>query len=71
MEGAARDAGLSADTPVGIAMPGTLNPYTGMLGFAPNLDWHDVPIKRLLQERLQRSVAVVNDVNAGALSEWR
>ena len=27
--------------------------------------------KRLLQVRLQRPVAVVNDVNAGALGEWR
>ena len=71
VDGAAREAGLSAATPVGIAMPGTVNPYTGMLGLAPNLDWHDVPIRRLLQERLQRPVAVANDVNAGALGEWR
>lgn len=71
VEGAAQAVGLPADAPVGVAMPGTVNPYTGMLGLAPNLQWRDVPIQRRLIERLQRPVAIGNDVNAGALGEWR
>jgi glucokinase len=69
--GAATAAGLATDAPVGIAMPGTVNPHTGMLGIAPNLGWRDVPIRNLLRERLGRPVAIGNDVNAGALGEWR
>lgn len=71
VEGAAAEAGLAADTPLGIAMPGTVNPHTGMVGMAPNLGWRDVPIRNLLRERLGRPVAIGNDVNAGALGEWR
>lgn len=69
--GAATEAGLNTDAAVGIAMPGTVNPHTGMLGIAPNLGWRDVPIRNLLRERLARPVAIGNDVNAGALGEWR
>lgn len=71
VESAAIAAGLPADTPVGVAMPGTVNPRTGMVGMAPNLGWRDVPVQRLLAERLGRPVAIGNDVNAGALGEWR
>lgn len=69
--GAATEAGLNTDAAVGIAMPGTVNPHTGMLGIAPNLGWRDLQIRNLLRERLARPVAIGNDVNAGALGEWR
>ena len=69
--GTATAAGLPTDAPVGVVMPGTVNPYTGTVGTASNLGWTDVPAQRLLIERLQRPVAIGNDVNAGALGEWR
>lgn len=70
-EGAAREAGVAADAPLGLALPGTVNPRTGVVGVAPNLGWAEVPIRRLLAGRLGRPVAIGNDVNAAALGEWR
>lgn len=69
--GVAAEAQLPTDAPVGVALPGALNPYTGFLTMAPNLGWRDLPIRDLMRERLQRPIALGNDVNAGALGEWR
>lgn len=66
----ATDANVSATAPVGIVLPGVLNPLTGFLTIAPNLGWHDLPIRDLIAERLGRPVAIGNDVNAGAFGEW-
>lgn len=69
---AASAAGLPADAPVGVALPGAVNPRTGVVGVAPNLHgWRDVPIRDLLRERLDRPIVAANDVNAAALGEWR
>lgn len=66
----AADAGVAADAPVGIVLPGVLNPLTGFLTIAPNLGWRDLPIRDLMAARLGRPVAIGNDVNAGAFGEW-
>jgi glucokinase len=66
----ATDANVPATAPVGIVLPGVLNPLTGFLTIAPNLGWHDLPIRDLIADRLGRSVAIGNDVNAGAFGEW-
>lgn len=72
IEGAAADADVLPDAPVGVALPGPVNPRTGVLGLAPNLPgWRDVPIRDLLAERLGRPVVPGNDVNVAALGEWR
>jgi glucokinase len=71
VSGVATDARVPADAPVGLVLPGAVNPYTGFLSLAPNLGWRDVPIRDLLQERLGRPIALGNDVNGGALGEWR
>ncbi|MGN6754809.1 MAG: ROK family protein, partial [Thermomicrobiales bacterium] len=68
--GVVRATNLSADTPVGVALPGPVNPRTGYVGLAPNLGWDDLPIRDLLQEKLQRPVVAGNDVNTAALGEW-
>ncbi|MGN6811755.1 MAG: ROK family protein, partial [Thermomicrobiales bacterium] len=68
--GVVRATNLSADTPVGVALPGPVNPRTGYVGLAPNLGWEDLPIRDLLQEKLQRPVVAGNDVNTAALGEW-
>ncbi|MDP9372418.1 MAG: ROK family protein [Chloroflexota bacterium] len=69
--GAAVEAGVPPDAPTGVALPGPIDPRTGMLGFAPNLGWRDVPVRDLLRERLDRPVVAGNDANAAALGEWR
>jgi len=52
---------------VGIGAPGTVDGKTGEVIFAPNLDWHDVPLKQLLEKHLDVPVFVENDCNAAAL----
>jgi glucokinase len=69
--GVADEVHLSTDAPVGVALPGTINPYTGFLSVAPNLGWENLPIRDLFAARLRRPIALGNDVNAGALGEWR
>jgi glucokinase len=66
----AEEARVPATAPVGLVLPGVLNPLTGFLTMAPNLGWRDLPIRDLMAERLGRSVAIGNDVNAGAFGEW-
>ncbi len=69
--GVADEVGLAPDAPVGVALPGAINPFTGYLSVAPNLGWQNLPIRDLFAARLGRPVALGNDVNAGALGEWR
>ena len=68
---AAAAAAVPPDAPVGVALPGPVDPRTGVVSFAPNLGWRDVPIRDLLRERLGRPVIAGNDANAAALGEWR
>lgn len=63
-------ANVPTTAPVGLVLPGVLNPLTGFLTIAPNLGWHDLPIRDLMAARLGRPVAIGNDVNAGAFGEW-
>ena len=54
---------------VGVASPGTLNPYTGKVMFAQNLGWQDVPLRDFLQHELGLPVGIGNDANLAALGE--
>ncbi len=54
---------------IGVSVPGLVNQRTGILLFAPNLHWHNVPLRDLWQERFGVPVMVENDANAGALGE--
>lgn len=68
------EAGLevSALRGVGVSAPGPLDPANGVLLDPPNLPgWREVPIRRLLGERLGLPVLVENDANAAALAEHR
>ncbi|RMF37957.1 MAG: ROK family protein [Chloroflexi bacterium] len=57
---------------VGLAMPGPLDPYRGVVIEAPNLPgWERVPIRDRLQEALGLPVYVGNDANLAALGEHR
>lgn len=62
---------VSADTirAIGIGAPGPLDPETGVVIFAPNLGWKDVPLKTELEERIGIPTFVDNDVNIGTLGE--
>ena len=54
---------------VGIGSPGPLDPETGVVIFAPNLGWRDVPLKAELEARIGIPTFVDNDVNVGTLGE--
>jgi glucokinase len=52
---------------VGIGAPGAIDPEEGKVIFSPNLDWHDVALKKALEKDLDLPVFVENDCNACAL----
>jgi len=57
---------------LGIGAPGITRSADGVVVSAPALGWTDVPLKRLLEERLGLPVYVENDVNLAALGEcWK
>ena len=54
---------------IGIATPGTVNIDEGLLIFAPNLQWHNVPLRNFFKEHTDINVFVENDANAAAIAE--
>jgi glucokinase len=50
-----------------LGVPGSVNPFTGVIGLAPNLGLRNFNIKEKLQEKVSIPVLVENDVNLGAL----
>ncbi len=56
---------------VGVAVPGVVRRADGLVHFAPNLGWRDVPLGRLVAERLHSSlpILIANDADLGALAE--
>lgn len=64
-------SGVTADSiqALGIGAPGPLDPATGVVIFAPNLGWRDVPLKTELETRTGFPTYVDNDVNVGTLGE--
>ena len=54
---------------IGIGVPGLVDSSSGVLLFAPNLRWRDVPIKDVFTSELGIPVFVDNDANVAALGE--
>ncbi len=54
---------------MGVGSPGPLDPETGIIIFAPNLGWSNVPLKAKLEADLGIPTFVDNDVNVGTLGE--
>ena len=55
---------------VGVGVPGVTR-KDGTVVIAPNLDWHHVPFREMLSDRLPVPVALDNDANVAALAEAR
>lgn len=56
----------------GVAVPGIVDAENGIAVYAANLGWRDVPMRRLLGERLGGvPVALGHDVRTGGLAEGR
>lgn len=54
---------------IGVAASGLVDAFTGVNVVAPNLNWHNVPIREYINTRLNLPVIVDNNVRAMALGE--
>ena len=69
---ALKDANLTLDdiSTIGVGIPGSINKTTGKIEFSNNLDFHMVPARDMLSERLGgKEVHIDNDANCAALGE--
>jgi len=55
---------------IGVGTAGDVDPATGSVRISPNLNWHNVPLKRLLRRRLNYPITVENDANAAAWAAY-
>lgn len=55
---------------IGVGTPGLVNTREGVVLNAVNLDWQDLPLARLLEERYHLPVQVLNDSQADAIGEF-
>ena len=61
----------AAVTAIGIGVPGLVDTARGVVRIAPNLGWHNMPLARMLKNKLKISVVLANDVQAGTLAVMR
>ncbi len=68
---AIKDAGITMEevSSIGVGTPGSVNKENGYIEFANNLDFNQVPAKKMLEERLGKTVYLDNDANCAALGE--
>lgn len=62
----------TADAPcgIGLSVPGPINPHEGTVVKPPNLPgWHNVPIRKIIQEHFHCTTHLGNDANIAALAE--
>ncbi len=63
---------LSSVGGIGFGLPGLINPEKGIVNFLPNIPgWKNVPLAKIIQDKIQLPVFLDNDVNLIALAEWR
>jgi glucokinase len=55
---------------IGIGVAGQIDPVSGVVRFAPNLNWRDVPLQAGLSRELELPVIITNDVRAATWGEW-
>ncbi len=60
---------LDEVTAVGIGSPGVIDSQKGEVVHWSNFSWHDVPLGKMLSEKIGKPVFVTNDANAAALGE--
>ncbi|MGD8406522.1 MAG: ROK family transcriptional regulator [Anaerolineales bacterium] len=53
----------------GLSVPGTADSEEGILIFAPNLQWRNVPFGKIFHKHTRLKVYVENDANAAAIAE--
>nr|WP_074993891.1 ROK family transcriptional regulator [Streptomyces prasinopilosus] len=53
----------------GVSVPGQVDRATGVCAYAPSWDWHDVPLRDLLAERISHPLYLDNPLRACAVAE--
>lgn len=73
VRGTAERAGVPVDrvASVGVSVSGLVDNRSGHCVFAPNLDWHDVPLREWVEELFGVPAVIYNEAHAGALAEQR
>lgn len=71
-EMACSDAGISVNDVewIGVGTPGIADNENGVIVYANNLDFHDVPVREYIQKSINKPVYVANDANAAAYGEY-
>lgn len=69
IESLIRRNGTSSLLGVGIGAPGLVESRTGVVRWAVNLDWSDLPLGKLVSERFRMPAIVANDTQAAAVAE--
>ncbi len=69
---AAEKAGISIDDVewIGIGTPGIADNINGTIPYSNNLDFHDVPVRKYIRQKINKPVYVANDANAAAYGEF-
>jgi glucokinase len=70
---AVQDLMASADSRpvgVGVGVAGQIEAGSGVVQFAPNLEWRNIPLQSELSEAIQLPVIVENDVRVATRGEW-
>ena len=69
---AAEKAGISIDDVewIGIGTPGIADNINGAIPYSNNLDFHDVPVRKYIRQKINKPVYVANDANAAAYGEF-
>ena len=55
---------------IGVGTPGLINTRAGIVVNAVNLEWQDLPLARLLEERYTLPIRILNDSQAAAIGEF-
>jgi glucokinase len=55
---------------MGVGAPGPLDTKSGVVLLTPNLGWVNMPLRRIIHDRLGLPAALDNDANCAALGEW-
>ena len=70
VEGTRRQAPGADVVGVGIGAPGPLDTNRGIVIFAPNLSWHNMPLRDRIADAVRLPTTLDNDANCAVLGEW-
>ena len=56
---------------IGVGIAGQIDDKTGSVLFSPNMNWHEVPLKYILEKETGLDVYIANDLTAVTYGEWK